>query len=128
MFIALTTERDRQGSLAPRMLALCPAAHYFHRESSSNRAPRPYLLLAIRVPAQQEESQPFLVHGTIVGDEVEAAFITFVQRRAEHFITITAPSVHATLAAGRALLRTRDRPATALRVAPASLRRAPVLP
>lgn len=62
-------------------------------------------LLAIRVPAQPEESKPFLVHGAIVGDKVEGAFISIVQRRGEHSIPITGPSVHATLAAGRALLR-----------------------
>lgn len=62
-------------------------------------------LLAIRVPAQPEESKPFLVHGAIVDGKVEGAFISIVQRRGEHSIPITGPSVHATLAAGRALLR-----------------------
>lgn len=64
-------------------------------------------LLTIRVPAQPEESKPFLVHGAIVGGKVEGAFISIVQRRGEHSIATTGPSIHATLAAGRALLRGR---------------------
>lgn len=64
-------------------------------------------LLAIRIPAQPEESKPFLVHGAIVGGKVEGAFISIVQRRGEHSIPTTGPSIHATLAAGRALLRGR---------------------
>lgn len=64
-------------------------------------------LLAIRIPAQPEESKPFLVHGAIVGGRVEGAFISIVQRRGEHSIPTTGPSIHATLAAGRALLRGR---------------------
>lgn len=62
-------------------------------------------LLAIRIPPQPEESKPFIVHGAIVGGKVEGAYISIVQRRGEHSIPITGPSVHATLAAGRALLR-----------------------
>jgi hypothetical protein len=67
-------------------------------------------LLAILVPAQPEESKPVLVHGAIVGDKTEGAFISIVQRRGEHPITITAQSIHATLAAGRALLRRSEVP------------------
>jgi hypothetical protein len=50
------------------------------------------------------------VHGAIVGDKTEGAFISIVQRRGEHSITITAQSIHATLAAGRALLRRGEVP------------------
>jgi hypothetical protein len=50
------------------------------------------------------------VHGAIVGDKTEGAFISIVQRRGEHPITITAQSIHATLAAGRALLRRGEVP------------------
>ena len=67
-------------------------------------------LLAILVPAQPEESKPVLVHGAIVGDKTEGAFISIVQRRSEHSITTTAQSIHATLAAGRALLRRGEVP------------------
>ena len=67
-------------------------------------------LLAILVPAQPEESKPVLVHDAIVGDKTEGAFISIVQRRGEHSITITAQSIHATLAAGRALLRRGEVP------------------
>ena len=65
-------------------------------------------MLAVYVPAQPEEMKPFLVHGAIVRGKVEGAFISIVQRRGEHSIPITAPAIHATLAAGRALLRRSD--------------------
>ena len=62
-------------------------------------------LLCIYVPNQPEELKPFLVHGAIVGPKVEGAFISIVRRRGEHSIAIGPASVHAALAAGRALLR-----------------------
>ena len=63
-------------------------------------------LIVIDVPAQGEELKPFLVHGAIRSDgQVEGSFISIVQRRGEASIPITAPMIHATLAAGRALLR-----------------------
>lgn len=67
-------------------------------------------LLAILIPAQPEESKPFLVHGAIAGGKVEGAFISVVQRRGEHSVPITAPAIHAALAAGRALLRRGELP------------------
>lgn len=67
-------------------------------------------LLATFVPAQPEESKPFLVHGAIAGSKVEGAFISIVQRRGEHSIPVTAPAIHAALAAGRALLRRGEVP------------------
>ncbi len=57
------------------------------------------------VPRQEEELKPFLVHGAIVGDQVEGAFISIVRRSGEDSIPITAQQIHSTLAAGRALLR-----------------------
>ncbi len=58
------------------------------------------------IPPQPEEFKPFLVHGAITADgETEGAFISIVQRRGEGSIPITAPTIHSTLAAGRALLR-----------------------
>jgi hypothetical protein len=70
-------------------------------------------MLAIYVPAQPEEMKPFLVHGAVVQGNVEGAFISIVQRRGEHSIPITAPAIHATLAAGRALLRRGELPPSA---------------
>lgn len=63
-------------------------------------------LIVIDIPPQTEELKPFLVHGAIrVDGQTEGAFISIVQRRGEASIPITAPMIHATLAAGRALLR-----------------------
>lgn len=59
----------------------------------------------VHIPPQPEELKPFLVHGAVVDGQVEGAFISIVRRRGEGSIPITAPAVHATLAAGRALLR-----------------------
>jgi hypothetical protein len=63
------------------------------------------MLVVVSLPPQPEELKPFLVHGAIVDGAVEGAFISIVRRRGEASIPITAQSIHATLAAGRALLR-----------------------
>lgn len=63
------------------------------------------VLILVHVPAQPEELKPFLVHGAIVGDRIEGAFISIVRRRGEESVPITAQAIHSTLAAGRALLR-----------------------
>ena len=62
-------------------------------------------LLVIGVPRQPPELQPYLVHGAIVGDKTEGAFISIVRRRGEGSITISAKQIHAYLVAGRASLR-----------------------
>ena len=62
-------------------------------------------MLAIYLPTQPDELKPFLVHGAVVKGKVEGAFISIVQRRGEHSIPVTAQGIHATLAAGKALLR-----------------------
>lgn len=67
-------------------------------------------ILAILVPAQPEESKPFLVHGAVVNGKVEGAFISIVQRRGEHSVPVRAEAIHSTLAAGRALLRRGEIP------------------
>ena len=67
-------------------------------------------LLVIHIPPQAEELKPFLVHGAVVGDKVEGAFVSIVRRRDEHSVPITAPAIHAMLAAGRALLRRGELP------------------
>lgn len=82
-----------------------------HNTSASISGGRSGNILAIHVPAQPEEMKPFLVHGAIIRGHVEGAFISIVQRRGEHSIPITAPAIHATLAAGRALLRRSELPA-----------------
>lgn len=62
-------------------------------------------LIILNVPRQPEELKPFLVHGAIVDGRVEGAFISIVRRRGEASIPVTAAAIHASLAAGRALLR-----------------------
>ncbi|MFC8045349.1 hypothetical protein [Nocardia sp. NPDC057353] len=63
-------------------------------------------LILIDIPPQGEEMKPFLVHGAIRKDgRTEGAYISIVQRRGEGSVPITAPMIHASLAAGRALLR-----------------------
>ncbi|MEU4427558.1 hypothetical protein AB0F81_43620 [Actinoplanes sp. NPDC024001] len=62
-------------------------------------------LILISLPPQEEELKPFLVHGAIVGDRIEGAYISIVRRSGEDSIPITAQQIHGTLAAGRALLR-----------------------
>lgn len=63
-------------------------------------------LILLDIPPQPEELKPFLVHGAImVTGDTEGSFISIVQRRGEGSIPITAPMIHASLAAGRALLR-----------------------
>lgn len=62
-------------------------------------------VILIDVPPQPEELKPFLVHGAIVDGEADGTFISIVRRRGESSIPTTAPMIHATLAAGRALLR-----------------------
>ncbi|MEU9425403.1 ATP-binding protein [Streptomyces sp. NPDC048342] len=63
------------------------------------------MLVLVHIPPQPEELKPFLVNGAIVDGAVEGAFISIVRRRGESSIPITAAAIHATLAAGRALLR-----------------------
>jgi hypothetical protein len=67
-------------------------------------------LVVLHIPPQPEEHKPFLVHGAIVDGRIEGAFISIVRRRGESSIPITAPAVHATMAAGRALLRRGELP------------------
>ncbi len=67
-------------------------------------------LVILHIPPQPEEHKPFLVHGAIVDGKIEGAFISIVRRRGESSIPITAPAVHATMAAGRALLRRGELP------------------
>jgi hypothetical protein len=62
-------------------------------------------LIVIDVPPQHEDLKPFLVTGAIVDGKVEGAFISIVRRRGEASVPISAPAIHAYLAAGRSLFR-----------------------
>jgi hypothetical protein len=63
-------------------------------------------LVVIDIPLQPEEQKPFLVHGAVTAEgDTEGSFISIVQRRGEGSIPITAPMIHASISAGRALLR-----------------------
>ncbi|MFF7648402.1 ATP-binding protein [Streptomyces sp. NPDC007983] len=68
------------------------------------------MLVLVHIPPQPEELKPFLVHGAVVDGVVEGAFISIVRRRGESSIPTTAAAIHATLAAGRALLRRGELP------------------
>ena len=68
-------------------------------------------LISIDIPPQPEELKPFLVHGAITAEgDTEGSFISIIQRRGEGSMPITAPMIHASLAAGRAFLRGAGRP------------------
>jgi hypothetical protein len=69
-------------------------------------------LVVISIPPQEEELKPFLVHGAIVDDRIEGAYISIVRRSGEDSVPITAQQIHSTLAAGRALLRRGHLPPT----------------
>ena len=68
-------------------------------------------LMLIAVPAQPDDLKPFLVHGAIVDGREERSFISIIRRRGESSIPITAPMIHASLAADRTLLRRGKTPA-----------------
>lgn len=84
-------------------------------------APDGLSLILIDIPPQPEELKPFLVHGAILPEgSTEGTFISIVQRRGEGSIPITAPMIHASLAAGRALLRGTTTPPPVLPDSPRS--------
>ncbi|MGM5066617.1 AlbA family DNA-binding domain-containing protein [Rhodococcus qingshengii] len=62
-------------------------------------------LILIDIPSQPEELKPFLVHGAIVDGCVKDTFVSIIQRREDEGIPTSIASIHATLAAGRALIR-----------------------
>lgn len=61
-------------------------------------------LVLLDIPPQPEDLKPFLVHGAVIDGKTEDAFISIVRRRGDSSIPTTAAMIHATLAAGRALL------------------------
>jgi hypothetical protein len=62
-------------------------------------------VMAIYVPRQPPEMQPYLVHGAIAGDKVEGGFFSIVRRRGEGSIVTTAHQIHAYIVAGKRHLR-----------------------
>jgi len=67
-------------------------------------------LIILDIPPQPEDLKPFLVHGAVIEGKAEVGFISIVRRRGDTSIPTTAPAIHATLAAGRALLRRGEVP------------------
>ena len=65
-------------------------------------------VLAIYVPKQPTEMQPYLVHGAIVEGKVEGAFFSIVRRRGEGSITTSAQQIHAYIVAGKRYLRSEE--------------------
>lgn len=65
-------------------------------------------VLAIYVPRQPSEMQPYLVHGAIAEGKVEGAFFSIVRRRGEGSITTSAQQIHAYIVAGKRYLRGND--------------------
>lgn len=61
-------------------------------------------LLLITVPRQPERLKPFLVHGALIGETTEGAFISIVRRRGEDSIPITPEAIHTMIVAGRSIL------------------------
>ncbi len=62
-------------------------------------------IICIYVPPQATENYPYLVAGSTINGRYIKAGITIVRREGDASIPITAQEIHATLAAGRALLR-----------------------
>lgn len=65
-------------------------------------------VLAVYVPRQPSEMQPYLVHGAIAEGKVEGAFFSIVRRRGEASITTSAQQIHAYIVAGKRYLRESD--------------------
>ncbi|WP_264159459.1 SAVED domain-containing protein [Mycetocola spongiae] len=65
-------------------------------------------VLAIFVPKQPDEMQPYLVHGVVAEGKIEGAFFSIVRRRGEGSITTSPQQIHAYIVAGKRYLRGRD--------------------
>ncbi|WP_382306966.1 hypothetical protein [Herbiconiux sp. UC225_62] len=65
-------------------------------------------VLAVYVPKQPSEMQPYLVHGAIAEGKVEGAFFSIVRRRGEASITTSAQQIHAYIVAGKRYLRGQE--------------------
>lgn len=63
-------------------------------------------IILIAVPPQPEESKPFLIHGAIPGrGKFRGTYISILTRDGDRSVSTRAESIHASLVAGRALLR-----------------------
>lgn len=62
-------------------------------------------VLAVYVPKQPSEMQPYLVHGAIAEGTVEGNFFSIVRRRGEASIATSAQQIHACIVAGKRYLR-----------------------
>lgn len=67
-------------------------------------------LALIVVPAQPEELKPFLVHGAVIDGQARGTHISIVNRYGDEALATSPAALHATLAAGRALLRRGELP------------------
>ncbi|WP_176955595.1 helix-turn-helix domain-containing protein [Sinosporangium album] len=59
-------------------------------------------IVVIEVPPQREQLKPFLVHGVILGGEIEGSFIGIVRRRGEDSIVVNIAEIHSMITRGRA--------------------------
>lgn len=65
-------------------------------------------VLAIYVPRQPVEMQPYLVHGVFIDGKEEGDFFSIVRRRGERSIPTTAKQIHTYIVAGKRYLRGED--------------------
>ena len=65
-------------------------------------------VLAIYIPKQPSEMQPYLVHGAIAEGKIEGAFFSIVRRRGEGSINTSPQQIHAYIVAGKRYLRGSD--------------------
>lgn len=62
-------------------------------------------IAAVVVPPQDPEAWPFMVHGVPVSGEVDSRFVAIVEPRGADTHVLGVAALHASIAAGRALLR-----------------------
>lgn len=65
-------------------------------------------VLALYLPKQASEMQPYLVHGAIAEGKVEGDFFSIVRRRGEGSINTSAQQIHTYIVAGKRYLRGND--------------------
>ena len=92
--------RCRHAALDPRHHGSYMDSHFEKFSTSSTES-----VLAINIPKQPAEMQPYLVHGAFVEGKLEGAFFTIVRRRGEGSITTSAQQIHAYIVAGKRYLR-----------------------
>jgi hypothetical protein len=73
-------------------------------ETAPSGAAGAQAVVAVLVPPQEQLLRPFLVCGTIVGDQLSGMGVTLVERRHATIYTHGVVALHSQLAAGRALL------------------------